>query len=93
MPFVRHLKTINQVRLCNNTQPYIFVKKCTFQFLKVDFSILRLYIIPARWYISSIRKLMIEGLSIHYVLKEIAILSSMILLVLTLAFKKFNDRL
>lgn len=50
-------------------------------------------IIPARWYISSIRKLMIEGLSIHYVLKEIAILSSMILLVLTLAFKKFNDRL
>jgi ABC-2 type transport system permease protein len=50
-------------------------------------------IIPARWYISAVRKVMIEGLSIENETKEIAILASMTLAILTLALKKFNDRL
>lgn len=50
-------------------------------------------IIPAKWFILAIRKVMIEGLSVHYVLKEIVILLAMMVLIFTVALKKFNDRL
>lgn len=51
------------------------------------------YIIPARWYIDAIRKLMIEGLPFKGVLMEFGILLSETLLLLAAATKKFNDRL
>lgn len=47
-------------------------------------------IIPARWYIEAMRKLMIQQLDISYVLTEIAILSSMTLVLLILSVKKFQ---
>ena len=47
-------------------------------------------IIPARWYISAMRVLMIQQLPIEYVLTEITILAGMTLIVLVLAIKKFN---
>ncbi|MDD4847814.1 MAG: ABC transporter permease [Bacteroidales bacterium] len=50
-------------------------------------------IVPARWFIAAIRKLMIEGLAVQYVLKELAILAGMTLIILGVALKKFNDRL
>lgn len=50
-------------------------------------------IIPAKWYIIAIKKIMIEGLNIHYVLKEIAILIGMASILLTISIKKFNVRL
>lgn len=50
-------------------------------------------IIPAKWYIISVKKIMIEGLDITFVLKEIGILSLMALGLLTISLKKFNDRL
>lgn len=50
-------------------------------------------IIPARWYISAMRKIMIEGLPIIYVLKEMLILIGMTAIILTAAFKKYNYRL
>ena len=50
-------------------------------------------IIPARWYIDAVRKLMIEGLPFRAVLTETAILTAMTLLIVTVALKKFNDKL
>lgn len=48
-------------------------------------------IIPARWYIEAMRKLMIQQLGIGYIITEIAVLLSMTLVLLTLAVKKFNS--
>lgn len=50
-------------------------------------------IIPAKWYISAIRKVMIEGLSVSYVIKEIGVLIVMAIVIMTVALRKFNDRL
>lgn len=51
------------------------------------------HLIPARWYIAGVKKLMIEGLSGVYVWKEFAILSGMTFVVLMLSLKKFKIRL
>lgn len=50
-------------------------------------------IIPAKWYISAMRKVMIEGLQVQYVIKEIGVLAVMTVAILTVALKKFNDKL
>lgn len=50
-------------------------------------------IIPARWYISAVKAVMIQGLGIEYLMKEIAILSGMAILLLTISIKKFKVRL
>lgn len=50
-------------------------------------------IVPARWYISAMRKLMIMGVSFTYVLKETLILIGMTLLILTVSLKKFKTRM
>lgn len=50
-------------------------------------------IVPARWYISAMRKLMIEGLGFASVWRETAVLVAMTVIVITAALKKFNDRL
>ena len=47
-------------------------------------------VIPARWYISAMRVLMIQRLPIGYVLTEVLVLSGMTLVVLFLAIRKFN---
>ncbi|WP_321480698.1 ABC transporter permease [uncultured Bacteroides sp.] len=49
--------------------------------------------IPARWYIDIVRKVMIEGVSIVLVAKEIAILSLMALVLIIVSLKKFKIRL
>ena len=49
-------------------------------------------IIPARWYISAMRVLMVQQLPIGYVLTEILVLSGMTLAVLVLAIRKFNAK-
>ena len=50
-------------------------------------------IVPARWYIAAMRKLMIEGLGFASVWRETLILIAMTVIVLTAALKKFNDKL
>ncbi|MDR3128857.1 MAG: ABC transporter permease [Tannerellaceae bacterium] len=50
-------------------------------------------IIPARWYIAAVKKLMIQGLEITYVAKEVAILLLMASFLLTVSLKKFSLRL
>lgn len=49
-------------------------------------------VIPARWYIEAMRKLMIQRLEFHYVLREVAILAGMTVVLLALAVKKFNSK-
>lgn len=50
-------------------------------------------IVPARWYISSIRKLMIMGVGLHSVTQEISVLCAMTIILMTIALKKFKTRL
>lgn len=48
-------------------------------------------IIPARWYIEAMRKLMIQQLNLSFVIQEITILLSMTVVLLTLSVKKFTS--
>ena len=50
-------------------------------------------IVPAKWYIDAVKKLMIEGLSYTYVLKEFAVLFATALLLIGVSLKKFKYRL
>ncbi len=50
-------------------------------------------VVPPRYYIDAMRKLMIMGVGISEVTKEVAILVIMTVLLLTVALKKFNVRL
>jgi ABC-2 type transport system permease protein len=49
--------------------------------------------IPARWYIQAVKKIMIKGLGVTSILKELAILGGMTLLILAASLKKFKVRL
>lgn len=51
------------------------------------------HIIPARWFIAAVRKLMIQGLDISYVMKELIILISMAIFLLSVSLKMFKIRL
>lgn len=50
-------------------------------------------LIPARWYIQAVRKLMIQGVDVVNVLSEVAVLSGMAVLLITVSLKKFKNRL
>ncbi len=50
-------------------------------------------VLPPRWYISAMRKLMVMGVGIDSVLTEVGILSVMTVGLVMLALKKFQNRL
>jgi len=50
-------------------------------------------IVPAKWYISAVKAIMIKGLGITSVLKEVGILSLMSLILVGISLKKFKIRL
>lgn len=50
-------------------------------------------IIPAKWYIMAVKKLMIQGLSIDFALLELGVLSGMALFFIFVSLKKFKNRL
>jgi len=50
-------------------------------------------IVPARWYIAAVKAIMIEGLGIRSVLKEIGVLCLMGLILVTISLRKFKIRL
>ena len=50
-------------------------------------------IIPARWFIAAVRKVMIEGLEVSYVVKELAILAGMAVFLIAVSVKKFKIRI
>lgn len=49
--------------------------------------------IPAKWFIDAIRKLMIEGLSVRYVLNDLIVLLVMTAIIMGIALKNFNNKL
>lgn len=50
-------------------------------------------IVPARWYIDAMRKMMIQGVPLSEVWLDCLVLLGMTVLLLTVAFKRFNDKL
>lgn len=46
-------------------------------------------IIPARWYIEAMRKLMIQQLELSFILEDVAILAGMTVLLLSMSIRKF----
>lgn len=50
-------------------------------------------VLPARWYIQAVRKLMIEGVVVSLVWKEVSILAVMAAVLITISLKKFKHRL
>lgn len=50
-------------------------------------------IIPARWYASAVRKLMIQGVDFIFIWKELTILLVMAIVLLSISLKKFKVRL
>lgn len=51
------------------------------------------HLIPTKWFIIGVKKIMIEGLSFVYAFKEIAILSLILILVLFISLKTYKIRL
>ncbi len=51
------------------------------------------HFIPARWYISAMRKIMIKGLGVHSIVTEIGVLVLMSMVLLVISLKKFKPRL
>lgn len=50
-------------------------------------------IIPARWYIDAMRKMMIQGAPLIAVWKDSVILIGMTIIILAISLKKFNNKL
>lgn len=50
-------------------------------------------LLPARWYIAAIRKVMIEGLDIVYAARELCVLATMAVVLIAISLKKFKYRL
>jgi ABC-2 type transport system permease protein len=51
------------------------------------------HLIPAKWFILAVKKVMIKGLSFNSIINEMIILSSMAMVFLTVSLKKFKNRL
>lgn len=51
------------------------------------------FVMPARWYIQVVRKLMVEGVSIWYAWREVGMLMLMAVVLMIVSLKKFKDRL
>jgi ABC-2 type transport system permease protein len=50
-------------------------------------------VVPARWYIDAVRRVMIQGVEVRFVWLDIAILSAMALVFIAVALRKFKTRL
>jgi len=50
-------------------------------------------VVPARWYIPAMRKLMVEGLDFRYVTTELCVLSVMTIFLTIVSVKRFKNRL
>lgn len=50
-------------------------------------------IVPARWYIEAVKKIMIQGVELQYIAKELVIIGVMAISLILLALSKFKTRL
>lgn len=51
------------------------------------------YVVPARWYIEVVKKIMVQGVDIRFVIKEVLIISSMAIVFIAVSLKNFKNRL
>ncbi len=51
------------------------------------------HLVPAKWYILAVKKVMIEGLGFHSILRETGILAFMAIVLLAVSIRKFKVRL
>jgi ABC-2 type transport system permease protein len=49
--------------------------------------------IPAKWFITIVKAIMIKGIGITYIFKELAVLVAMAVVLISLSLRKFNTRL
>lgn len=76
------------------TMPVMLLSGMLFPIENMPFILEKLtYIVPARWYIVITQKLMIQGLSMTFIIKEVSILVGMVLLILTLSLLNSKKRL
>lgn len=50
-------------------------------------------IVPARWYVPAMRKIMVEGLGFNHIYPELIVLSLMAFALITISVKRFKIRL
>ncbi len=50
-------------------------------------------VVPARWYIGAVKKIMIQGVEIQFVAKELLIIVTMAIMLIMLSLRKFKIRL
>ncbi len=50
-------------------------------------------VVPARWYIEAVRRVMIQGVEVRFVVREIAILGGMAMVFIAVALRNFKTRL
>lgn len=50
-------------------------------------------IVPARWYITAVKKIMIQGVEIRFVVKELCVIAAMAFGLIIFSLKKFKTRL
>ena len=50
-------------------------------------------LIPARWYVETVRRLMIEGVPLVYVWKAVTVMCLMAVVLITATARKFKNRL
>jgi ABC-2 type transport system permease protein len=50
-------------------------------------------LLPVRWFIAAVRKIMIQGVDAVFVIKELSILVAMVVALIFVSFKKFNIRI
>ena len=76
------------------TMPVMLLSGMLFPIENMPFLLEKLtHIVPARWYIIIMKKLMIEGLNFTFIIKELSILSGMTLLILALSMLNSKKRL
>lgn len=76
------------------TMPVMLLSGMLFPIENMPFLLEKLtHIVPARWYIIIMKKLMIEGLNFTFIIKELIILSGMTLLILALSMLNSKKRL
>jgi ABC-2 type transport system permease protein len=51
------------------------------------------YFIPSKWFYTIVKAIMIKGLGFYDVWKETLVLAGMVVVLLTISFKKFKTRL
>ncbi len=76
------------------TMPVMLLSGMLFPIENMPFALEKLtYIVPARWYIVIIKKLMIQGLDFTFIIKELSILVGMVILILVLSMLNSKKRL